>query len=120
MGTGRSHFPGRLWSYIQQKHLDLKKEAMGMADGILLENGIEWWLSDDKTTWYTRKLGADEWNVETSGKGPNSSSVATKITELEDRFNIIESVTTADGTKVDGHQNQIWTEEAKLKKTAKS
>lgn len=72
-----------------------------MADGILLENGIEWWLSDDKTTWYTRTLGVDEWTVDASGKGPNSSSVVTQITELEDRFNIIESVTTADGTKVD-------------------
>lgn len=55
-----------------------------MADGILLENGIEWWLSDDKTTWYTRNLGADEWTVDASGKGPNSSSVVTQITELED------------------------------------
>ena len=72
-----------------------------MVDGIILENGIEWWLSEDKTTWYSRKAGTEDWAADPSGKGPRSSRVVTKLEDLEDRFEVIESVTTADGTKVE-------------------
>lgn len=72
-----------------------------MIDGIVLENGIEWWLSEDKTTWYSRKQGTEDWAADPSGNGPRSSRVVTKLEDLEDRFEVIESVTTADGTKVE-------------------